>query len=597
METLKIENFMNIRNVKNPAYGPQGKMLNFISDASGIPQIWEIHSEGGNPNQVLETAERIMFVSFIQGTGKRIFGMDEGVNEKQQLFLLTETGEVIRLTDSPEHIHKYGGVSPDGKWISWASNRRHNTYFDIYIQSLESFEVKMVFQGDGHFSPLQWHPEGNSLLIEQVNTNLDNDLGLLDLSGGTVQWLTKHEGEAAFASPAFSSDGKMIYMLSNRDREFMNLARLNLETLETKWLVEKEWDLEELKLSTDKKKIAFSINEGGVSKGALLDFESNEVTEWESPAGVITDFSFSPDNSRLAFILNGPQHPSDIWELDLRSRKAKRATFISHDPLVEEKLCAPELISFASFDGLEIPAFYYKPKKADGKLPVVVYVHGGPESQIRAVFNPFLQFFLDNGFAVCTPNVRGSTGYGKSFTHLDDVRKRMDSVRDLVHLVDWLKTEGGADEDQISIMGRSYGGFMVLAAITHYPDIWSSAIDIVGISSFRTFLQNTSPWRRKMREAEYGSIENDGAFFDEIDPLHKTDRIQCPLLVLHGANDPRVPIEETEQIVEDLKNRKHPVEFIRFEDEGHFFVKRENNIKAYTASWDFLKEYSGRIKH
>jgi dipeptidyl aminopeptidase/acylaminoacyl peptidase len=420
---------------------------------------------------------------------------------------------------------------------------------------------------------------------------------LLDLSGGTVQWLTEHEGEASFATPAFSAEGEFLYLLSNQDREFMNLARLDLDSLETKWLIEKDWDLEELKLSPDKKKLAFAINEGGISKGAIFDVEAKEIKEWDTPAGVISDFAFSPDGARLAFVLNGTQHPPDIWELDIRTNQAKRATFISHDPMVEERLCAPDLISFTSFDGLDIPAFYYKPKKTAGKLPVVVFVHGGPESQIRAAFNPFLQFFLDKGFAVCTPNVRGSTGYGKTYTHLDDVRKRMDSVRDLVHLVDWLKEEGGADSDQISIMGRSYGGFMVLAAITHYPEIWSSAIDIVGISSFRTFLQNTSPWRRKMGEAEYGSIEQDGAFFDEIDPLHKTEKILCPLLVLHGANDPRVPIEETEQIVEELRSRNHPVEYIRFEDEGHFFVKRENNIKAYSASWEFLNQYTASIKH
>lgn len=216
------------------------------------------------------------------------------------------------------------------------------------------------------------------------------------------------------------------------------------------------------------------------------------------------------------------------------------------------------------------------------------------ESQIRAVYNPFLQYFLNRGYAVCTPNVRGSTGYGKTYSHLDDVEKRMDSVQDLTYLVEWLKTEGSADPLKIAIMGRSYGGFMVLAAITHYPEIWAAAIDIVGISSFRTFLENTSVWRRKLREAEYGNIEEHGEFFDQIDPIHHTDKINAPLMVLHGANDPRVPIEETEQIVTELKERNHPIQYIRFEDEGHFFVKLKNNIIAYTRVADFLEKYIGK---
>lgn len=214
--------------------------------------------------------------------------------------------------------------------------------------------------------------------------------------------------------------------------------------------------------------------------------------------------------------------------------------------------------------------------------------HYQDESQIRMVYNPFLQYFINRGYAVCTPNVRGSTGYGKSYTHLDDRRKRMDSVADLASLVDWLKTKGNADPDKIAIMGRSYGGFMVLAAITHYPHLWNAAIDIVGISSFRSFLENTSVWRRKLRESEYGSIEEDGDFFDEIDPIHHTDKITAPLMVLHGANDPRVPVAEAEQIVADLNKRNHPVEYICFEDEGHFFVKLKNNITAYSRVADFL---------
>ncbi|MEH7087013.1 S9 family peptidase, partial [Neobacillus drentensis] len=285
--------------------------------------------------------------------------------------------------------------------------------------------------------------------------------------------------------------------------------------------------------------------------------------------------------------------PSDIWELDLKTIQAERLTYVSRSPVLEHKLVEPELISFRSFDNLEIPAFYSKPKDTTEKHPVVIYIHGGPESQARAVYNPVQQYLLNQGYAVCSPNIRGSTGYGKRYTHLDDVRKRMDAVKDLIFLVEWLKANRNIDSEKIAIMGGSYGGFMVLAAISHYPHLWSAAIDIVGMSSLRTFLQTTSPWRKKHRESEYGTIERDGEFFDSIDPLNFSDRITTPLLVIHGKSDPRVHIKESEQIVDKLKKRNHAVDFIRFYDEGHSIVKQKNKMTAYKEMVRFLDQYIG----
>jgi dipeptidyl aminopeptidase/acylaminoacyl peptidase len=593
MEAVGIEPYLHVRKASNPIYDLTGEKLSFITDYTGLPQVWEIMRDQAWPSQASFTEERIIFIQNISKSSQRILGMDEGVNEKQQLFLLKDNGDLYPLTNSPDHIHHYGGSSPDGKWIAWSSNRRHSAYFDIYIQNLESLEIKQVFVGDGNYYPLKWSPDGLSVLISKTNTNLDNDLGLLQLQSGEVTWLTSHEGEAVFENPQFSLSGETIYFLSNLESEFVRLAAMDVKSKQITWLDERDWDLEGLTLSPDKTTLAYSINEGGISKGVLFNLENNSIHSWQTPIGVISECTFSPDNLKLAYVFNGVTNPSDIWELDIKTGDTKRLTFVSQSPVVEGRIVEPELIQFTSFDGLQVPAFYYKPKNVEGKLPVVVFVHGGPESQIRAVYNPFLQYFLDHGYAVCTPNVRGSTGYGKTYSHLDDVRKRMDSVKDLTSLVEWLKVEGNVDPEKVAIMGRSYGGFVVLAAITHYPNIWSAAIDIVGISSFRTFLEKTSPWRRKLREAEYGSIENDGDFFDEIDPIHRSNQITCPVMVLHGANDPRVPIEETEQMVDELRARNHPVTYIRFEDEGHFFVKLKNNITAYTGVAKFLDQHIG----
>ncbi|HWO74512.1 MAG TPA: S9 family peptidase [Bacillus sp. (in: firmicutes)] len=598
MKSIGIKPFLHVRTARNPVYSPDGEVISFLTDYTGLPQVWDIKRGDSWPSQVSFTDDRIMFVDYIANTSQRIIGMDQGVNERQQLYLLLNDGELKPLTDSPDHIHHYGGSSPNGEWIAWSSNRRNPSYFDIYIQNIETYETRHIFTENGTYSALKWHPNGVTLLIQKTNSNLDNDLGLLDIQTGSVTWITPHQDEAHFSSPHFSADGKKLYVLSNRGREFTGLGVIDLISKDFSWVDQRNWDIEGLVMSKDKMMLAYTVNEGGISKGIILDLEHYTYSTWDTPMGMISDLAFSPDHSKLAYVLNGAKYPSDIWELDLQTMRAERVTFVSHSAVVSDRLIEPELIHYSSFDDLEVPAFYYLPKNNGGscKIPVVVFVHGGPESQIRPVYNPFLQYFLSRGYAVCTPNVRGSTGYGKTYSHLDDVRKRMDSVKDLAYLVEWLKEEGNADPEQIAIMGRSYGGFMVLAAITHFPRFWSAAIDIVGISSFRTFLQNTSPWRRKLREAEYGSIEKDGDFFDEIDPLHRIDAIQCPLLVLHGANDPRVPIEEAEQIVEKLKQRSHPVEYIRFEDEGHFFVKLKNNITAYTAVADFLDKYMG-AKH
>ncbi|MEH7500623.1 S9 family peptidase [Neobacillus drentensis] len=597
MASIGIEAYLHVRFAKNPVYDPIGHKLSFIADYTGLPQIWELNlGEGceGWPVQTSFTKERITFISYVNGKSNLIFGMDVGGNENQQLYLLKGDGRLIELTNSPNHIHRYGGSSPDGKWIAWSSNRRNLAYFDIYIQNLETMDIHLVLSGEGIFSAAKWSPDGKSILVQKTNSSLDNDLGILDLTAGSMNWITKHTGEASFRDVHFNKSGDHIYLLSNKDREFFGLALINLRTKHFVWLELGMWDFEGLAMNSDKNLLAYSINEGGISKGVLIDINRSYLYTWKTPIGVISNLKFSPDSQKLAYVFKGPAYPADIWELDLKTIQAERLTYVSRSPVLEHKLVEPDLISFRSFDNLEIPAFYYKPKIYSEKLPVVVYIHGGPESQTRAVFNPIVQYLLNQGYAVCAPNVRGSTGYGKAYTHLDDVRKRMDAVKDLVFLVEWLKVNGNIDSEKIGIMGGSYGGFMVLAAISHYPQLWSAAIDLFGISSLRTFLQTTSPWRKRLREEEYGSIERDGEFFDKIDPLNHTNQIASPILVIHGESDPRVNIKESEQMVNKLKERQHAVDFIRFEDEGHSIDLQKNKITAYKAMVKFFERYIGK---
>lgn len=594
MKEITIDPYIHVRMVKSFEYDPKGKKISFISDFTGVPQVWELDREDRWPAQTSFSMKGITFIKYIAGTSDLVYGMDVDGDEKEQLYLLKEDDEKIALTNSPEHLHLFGDSSPDGKWIAWSSNRRHQAFLDIYIQNLETLEIRRVFTGDGTFMVEKWFPDGKSLLVKKTNTPLDHDLGVFSLLTGKMDWITEHKGEAGYKDIHFNKEADHLYLLTNQGREFFGLAMIQIAGKQFTWLERGEWDLEDLVMNKDKNKLAFSMNEGGISKGFLVDLERTDLYNWETPMGVMYNLRFSPDNQKLGFVLNGPAHPPDIWEVDLKTIQAKRLTYISRSPVLEEKLVEPEPITFPSFDNLPIPAFYYKPANKKEKSPVVVYIHGGPESQSRAVYSPFLQYFLNQGYAVVAPNIRGSTGYGKTYTHLDDGRKRMNAIKDVISLMKWLKKTGDIDAEKAAIVGGSYGGFVVLAAISHFPELWAAAIDIVGMSSIRTFLKTTSPWRKKLREAEYGTIEGDGDFFDQIDPLNHADKIKAPLMVIHGVNDPRVPIQESDQIVKKLKERNHPVQYSRIEEEGHTMMKLKNKITSYTEMAEFLEKYLGK---
>jgi dipeptidyl aminopeptidase/acylaminoacyl peptidase len=309
------------------------------------------------------------------------------------------------------------------------------------------------------------------------------------------------------------------------------------------------------------------------------------------PAGTVAGPWPSADRSRFLVTADSPVDAMNVWVVDPATAEAVRWTATTLGTVPPEALVQPELVHFESFDGLPVPAFYYRPAEANGPLPVVINIHGGPEGQAQPIFNPVTQYLVGQGYAVLAPNVRGSTGYGKTYGHLDDVRKRMDSVADIKAAHAWLVEHGGADPGRIAVMGGSYGGFMVLACLVTYPQLWAAGVDIVGIANFVTFLENTSAYRRKVREHEYGSLENDRDFLAEISPINQVERITAPLLVIHGANDPRVPLGESDQIVESLRRREVPVEYLVYGDEGHGLAKLRNRLDAYPKVAAFLDRH------
>lgn len=580
----EFSRYLKVRGAWGASWSPDGRRVSFLTDITGVSQVWEVPAGGGWPDPLTFYEERISGADFSPVENRVLFGIDVGGNERTQLYLLG-SGEERDLTGDPEAIHYTGGFSPDGGRIAYTATRRNGTDFDVYVQKLDELdgEPEVVWEVGGYHTVADWAPDGMSLIISRHHSNLDNDLYKLDFESGEAELLTPHDGDARFSGARVTPDGANLYLATDRDGDFMRLARMDLSTLEFEYLTPDDRDVESVELSRDGRYLAAARNVEGYSDFMLFNGRGRRMPTPQMPPGILGGFEFSPDSRRLAFTATGPTRNPDVWVLDLPDGEPRRLTRSSTAGIPRNSFRTPETVRYPSFDGRQIPALFYEPEEEGA--PVIVNVHGGPESQSRPLFAPVTQYFLGRGYAVLAPNVRGSTGYGKAYTHLDDVRLRMDSVKDLAHAAHWLRERG---HESIAVMGGSYGGFMVLAALTEYPELWTAGVDIVGIANLVTFLENTGSYRRGLREPEYGSLENDREFLESISPIHKADRITAPLMVIHGKNDPRVPVGEAEQIVDRVSSNGGAVEYLLYEDEGHGLAKLKNRLDAYPKIASFL---------
>jgi dipeptidyl aminopeptidase/acylaminoacyl peptidase len=625
-ERYGIERYLNIRAASSPALSPKGDRLAFLTNITGTPQVWMINAQGGWPEQMTFYSDRVDFVRWSPDGSALVFAKSRGGDENAQLFLLSPDGSEIKaLTNAPTVRHNFGSWSHDGRKISYSSNKRNKDYFDVYVMDVSTGREELVYQQDGSNDVEAWSFDDRHLIVSHANEglSLDNDLYLVDTETKQATHLTPHEGAAQFGDVFFAPNGHSIFFGTNDKREYYSLAEMNLQSKKVDIIDDTQWDLAATEMSDDGSLFAYTINRDGFSElyvrtldtdgKPLITVMGAKGAPVELPGkGIVSGLQFSKDNSKLAFTFNGARYNSDVWLYDLKTRKLSQVTHSSTAGIPRASFVEPELIHYKSFDGREIPAWYYRPEGLNTlslvklnsphleatprtmkltSVPVIVSVHGGPEGQEQPGFSSIYQYFLSRGYAILAPNVRGSTGYGKTYTHLDDVRKREDSVKDLAAAVDWLKTSGGADARRVAVMGGSYGGYMTLAAVTLYPDLWAAAVDTVGIANFESFLKNTSGYRRKLREVEYGSLEHDLDFLRSVSPLGKVERIKSPLMIIAGKNDPRVPYTEAEQMVKALRERNAVIEYKLFEDEGHGVAKLSNRLIVYPLMVDFLDRY------
>jgi dipeptidyl aminopeptidase/acylaminoacyl peptidase len=597
-----LERYLSVQSASSPRFSSDGKKIYFTTNITGITQLFSIpvKTKGSVipwPDQITFGAERIISYSVEKPKegGRIIYTRDLGGNENAQLSMINREGMDVKLTEGHETaMHGLGQWSDDGKRLLFSANRRDKGLFDLHITDFKGNE-KIILKSDepGYLQGAKFSPDETKVIVIKNTASFQNFLLEVDLTDGSYRVLGGAEGTVRFNGVEYSKDGSFLYLVTDYNSDFLYIAKLDLTTLNITPLIAREWDIEKMKLSDSQKFLAYSFNVDGFSELAIKNLESG--TEYPLPKtdtpGIMGGLDFSQDESRVVFSMQSASRTGDIYSWEFSNSNYTAVTRSSHAGIPISLFQEPQLIHYSTFDSKKIPAYYFPPISNEVQSPVIVLVHGGPEGQARPAFNGLIQYFLHSGFAVFIPNVRGSTGYGKTYSHLDDVEKRMDSVADLEYGTHWLKEQAEIDSEGLIVYGGSYGGFMVLSALTEYPETWAAGVDIVGISNFVTFLENTSSYRRAHREAEYGSLKENRNFLEGISPIRKVNRIKAPLFVIHGANDPRVPLSEAEQLVSRIQGRGVPVKLMVFDDEGHGLAKLKNKLKAYPEMVTFLKQH------
>ncbi len=503
------------------------------------------------------------------------------------MILISSDAKMIRkLTSAPKAIHRFTAVSRDGRYIALYSNERNPRYFDVYLYDFKEDKLRRVLALDTFLIPLEFSPKGDKLVVTEYLSNVEQKLIMLDLRTNSWKYLNLPSSE--YSSISWLPGENAFLFVTDLNEEYPYIARYDLRTGKWKKVYSDLKNVEELKVSPDGRFIAISLNWNGYSKLYLIDRLTSKRELIPVPKGVIYSLEFSRDSRYLAINLSRSTYPASIYLYDLNKGKLMLTVKPNLNGFTESDFIEPKLVFYKSFDGEKIPAFLYLPKEIKGKVPCIIWYHGGPEGQARPNFSTFAQLMTSLGFAVLRPNIRGSSGYGKSWLEADNVRNRWVSLKDGYWANLYVRSLDFIDKDRIYAYGGSYGGYMVMAELTFWPDAWRAGIEVVGISDMISFLEKTGPWRRKLRISEYGDPEKDREFLIEVSPYYHAERIKAPLLVIHGKNDPRVPVEQAYKIVNRLKELNKPVEAMIFEDEGHGVGKFQNRLKVYLRILKFL---------
>jgi dipeptidyl aminopeptidase/acylaminoacyl peptidase len=599
-----LKRFQHVRGAGFLGWSPDGKSILIRTRFANTSQLHIVPFPGGRREQITFLDEPIGGATFIPKSedASIMFSMGTGGNENNQIYFFDPDKFKQTLLTDGKSKHGFGPFSPDGKKVVISSNERNGRDTDLLVASVrDPADRKTVLEVEKQFwNAADWSPDGKTLLISRFVSATESHPALLNLTDGTKTELPEaSDSPAGYGPMAFAADGQSLWVATDAQGEFRQLARFDLAEEKYHFVTaDLAWDVEDVAVSKETGIVAFTINEDGANKLYLLE---GKGTQWKRrelkvPLGLVSNLDFSPDGKQLGLTLARADAPPDAYSIEIASGELKRWTYSEMGGLNPENFVVPERIRVKSFDGLEIPAYCFRPKTAslDKKAPVLITIHGGPESQYQPSFSPITQHYVSEmGIAVIAPNVRGSSGYGKTYLKRDNVKLREDSVKDIGAILDWIATQPDLDADRVAVQGGSYGGYMVLASLTNYPDRIKAGIDIVGIANFLTFLEKTAAYRQDLRRVEYGDERDPEvrAFLEKISPTTNVDKIRSALLVIHGENDPRVPVGEARQIAAAVEAKGQSVWSVIANNEGHGFSQKDNNDYSRAVEAMFLRKH------
>ena len=594
-----IEQFYDNLSIGGGSFSADETRLLVSSNQTGIYNVFSLNVDGSGEQQLTFSEEESFFAnSYFPEDDRFLYSADKGGDENSHLYMQEPDGTVTDLTPWEGTTSQFAGWSRDFKHLYLISNKRDPRFFDAYTMDLETFEPLMVYENTENLTPSGFSNTGRYLALTRDLTTSNNEMYLLDLNSGEIKHISEHEGDATYSPADFSLNDEYLYYLSNEDSEFTYLSSYHLGTGEKKLVYEADWDVSYAYFSFNEKYQVIGINEDAKTVVKVFDTASGEeVAMPDFGNRDISGVSISRSEKLIRLAAGSPTSPGDLYMHEFGREDFTRLTHSLNQEINEADLVAGEVIRYPSYDGLEIPAILFKPHEATtkNKVPALLWIHGGPGGQSRMGFSSLIQYYVNHGYAILAVNNRGSSGYGKTFYNLDNQRHGEDDLMDCVKAKEFLAGLGYIDMDRVGIMGGSYGGYMVMAALTFQPEEFAVGVNLFGVTNWLRTLKSIPPYWEAFRKALYDELGDpfteDSLRLYNISPLFHARNVSKPLMVLQGANDPRVLQVESDEIVAAVKENGVPVEYVIFEDEGHGFVKKENQIEGYGKILVFLDKY------
>jgi len=599
LKTYSIEQFYKNIQIGGGAFSPDENKLVFHSNESGIYNLYEIDLRDGQKRQVTQsTSESFFAVDYVPGTSHILYSADQGGNEINHLYLLKKDGASQDLTPGEQEKAMSAGWSQDKQWLYYLSNKRDPKFFDLYKMRIGTWKPQLLYQNDQglNFAGISW--DESRLALQKTITTSENQLFLFDRKTKEMTEISDPATPGSYQASGFSKDGRAFFYITDADREFAYLVRYDLTSGERRILFESDWDVAYSYVSENETYRVVAVNADGKNELTIIDQTSGEAVDFpDIPDGDVLAVAISDSEKRMRLTVGTSKAPVNLYVYDFENRTLRKLTETLNPEINPDDLVVAQVVRYPSFDGLEIPAIYYQPHSAAArnKAPALVWVHGGPGGQSRTGYSALIQFLVNHGYAILAVNNRGSSGYGKTFYKMDDLNHGDKDLKDCIWGKKWLQEQKQIDPNKIGIIGGSYGGYMTMAAMAFHPDEFQVGVNIFGVTNWLRTLKSIPPWWESMREALYKELGDpfsaDSLRLYNISPLFHADQVKNPVMVLQGANDPRVLQVESDEIVEALRNNNVPVEYIIFPDEGHGFRKKENEIKGYGQILTFLDQY------